>query len=97
MELRIEKEFPEAPQSFVKENIVNVQICPLNVRHTNETENAIDTWKCHLVAELSGVDSIFPMHLWCLLLPQATQNLKLLRQYQINPRLTEKSNLNGGI
>ena len=68
---------------------------PPNDHRTNKAEKAIDTWKCHLLAVLSGVDPNFPLYLWYRLLPQATQTLKLLRISRINPRLSAEAQLNG--
>ena len=58
-------------------------------------EKAIDTWKCHFLAGLSGVDPNLPLHIWCLLLPQTTQTLNLLRRSRINPQLSTEAELNG--
>ena len=60
----------------------------------NQADKEIDTWKCHFLAGLSGVEPSFPMHLWCRLLPQATQNLNLLQRSGINPRLSAEAQLN---
>jgi len=36
----------------------------------NVDEKAIETWKDHFIAVISGTDSKFPFQLWCQLLPQ---------------------------
>ena len=56
---------------------------------------AINTWKCHFLAGLSGVDPNLPLHIWCRLLSQTTQTLNLLRISRINPRLSAEAQLNG--
>ena len=89
--LHIENDFPDALQSFLGENSVTVHLCPPNGHHTNQSEKAIDTWKCHFLEGLSGADPSFPMHLWDRLLPQATQTLNLLRRSGINPRLSTEA------
>ena len=91
----IDNECPEALQSFFRANSVNFQLCPPNDHRTNQAKKAIDTWKFHFLAGLSGLDPNFPMHLWCLLLPQATQTLNLLQLSLINPRLLAEAQLNG--
>ena len=93
--LRIDNECPEALQRFSRANSIEFQLCPINDHHTNQSDKAIDTWKCHFLACLSGFDPNSPLHLWCCLLPQATQTLNLLRRSQINPRLSAEAQLNG--
>ena len=83
--LHIDNKCPEALKRFFRANIIEFQLCPPNDHHTNQAEKAINTWKCHFLAGLSEVDPNFPLHLWCHLLHQATQTLKLLRRSRINP------------
>ena len=71
--LCIDNECPDYLQFFFRSNSVDFQLCLSNDHHTNQSQKAIDTWKCHFLAGLSGVDPSFTMHLWCHLLPQATQ------------------------
>jgi hypothetical protein len=47
------------------------------------------------VAILCGTNKLFPLHLWCRLLPQATATLNLLRSSRLHPKLSAKENLNG--
>ena len=89
--LHIDNELPEALNLFFKANILDFQLCP---HHTNQAEKSIYTWKCHFLAGLSGVDPNFPLHIWCRLLPQATQTLKLLHISWIKPRLSAVAQLN---
>ena len=58
--LLIDNECPEALKCFFRENSVNFQLFPPNNHHTNQEENSIDTWKCHFLAGLIGVDPIYP-------------------------------------
>ena len=74
--LRINNKCLEALGNILRVNSFNLQMCPPNYHHTNQAEKAIDTWKFHFLAGLSGVDPNFPLHLWCLLLPQAIINFK---------------------
>ena len=93
--LRIDNECPEALQRFSRDNIIDFQLCPPNDHQTNQSEKAIDSWKCHFLAGLSGAEHNFPLHLWCCLLSQANKTLNLLRRSQINPRLAAEAKLNG--
>ena len=69
MDLRIDNEYPEALQRFSRYNSIDFQLCPPNDHRTDQSEKAIDTWKCHFLAGLSGVNPNFLLHLWCRLLP----------------------------
>ena len=93
--IRIDNDCPEALKLFFKANSVNFQLCPPNDHRTNQVEKAIDTRKFHFLAGHSGVDPNVPLHLWCRLLPQATQTLNILRRSWINPRLSAETQLNG--
>ena len=77
--LLVDNKCPDTLDNLLRANIVNFQMCPPNEHHTNKLEKAIDTWKCHFLEGLSGVEPNFPVHLWCYLLPQATHTLNLLR------------------
>ena len=94
MDLRIGNECTEALQRFFRTDIVDFQLCPPNDHCTNQAKKAIDTWKCHFLSGISGIEPSFPMHIWFRLLPQDTQNLNLLRQSQINPILSVEAQIN---
>ena len=93
--LCIENKCPKALRNFFRANSVNFQLCPSNDHRTNQVEKAIDTWKFHFLAGLSGVDPNFPLRVWCCLLPKSTQTLNLLRRSWINPILSAEAQLNG--
>ena len=94
--LRIYNECPKALQIFFRENSIYFQICLPNGHRKNQAEKAIETQKCLFLSGISGVDTSFTMRLWCRLLSQATQTLKFLHKYRINPRLSAEAWLNGG-
>jgi hypothetical protein len=64
---------------------------------SNLRQKGIDfqTFKNHFVSILCGTDKLFPLHLWCRLLPQATATLNLLRTSRLNSRLSAQEHLNG--
>ena len=95
MALRIDNECPEALKPFFRVNSIYFHLYPPNNHRINQSEKAIDSWKCHFLAGLSGVDPNFPLHLWCRLPPHDTQTLNLLRRSRINPRLSAEAQLNG--
>ena len=61
--LHIDNKCSKALKHFLRENSVNLQLCPPNNHRTNQAEKSINTWKCHFLAGLSGVDPNFPLHL----------------------------------
>ena len=93
--LRIDNKCPKALQLFPRSNSIDFELCPPNNHCTNQAKKSIDTWKCHFLAFVSGVDPNSSLHLWCRLLPQATETLNLLRRSRINPRLSAEAQLNG--
>ena len=64
------------------------------MHHVNAAEKAIDSFKNHFITELSMLDSSFPMHLWCRLIPLAITTLNLLRPSRVNPKLSTEEYLN---
>ena len=93
--LRIDNECPEALKCFFRTNSIYFQIFPPNYHCTNQAEKTIDTWKCHFLSGINGVEPNPPLHIWCRLLPQATQTLNLLHRSRTNPRLSAEAQLNG--
>ena len=91
----LDNEFPEALKKCFRQNNVTYQLVPPHLYRNNSAECAIATFKDHLIAGLSNVDSSFPMHLWCRLILQATTTLNLLRPSTINPKISTKAILNG--
>ncbi len=60
-----------------------IQLVPPNNHRCNLAERAIQTFKSHFIAFLTGVDDTFPMQLWDKLLPQTIVTLNLLHQYPL--------------
>lgn len=52
-------------------------------------------FKDHFIAGLATTDKLFPMHLWCRLIPQSILTLNLLCPSRLNPRLSAEAQLNG--
>jgi hypothetical protein len=74
---------------------IDYQLVPPHMHRRNAVERAIQTFKNHFVAILRGTDKHFPIHLWDLLLPQATTTLNLLCTSRLNPQLSAAAHLNG--
>ena len=79
----------EASMEFKKEILKNckIQLVPPDNHQRNLAERAIQTFKNHSKAILTGVDDSFLMRLWDSLLPQAILTLNLLRQSNAVPTI----------
>jgi hypothetical protein len=93
--MRLDNEASARFKSNLRQKGIDYQLVPPHNHRRNSAERAIQTFKNHFVAILCGTDKLFPLHLWCRLLPQATATLNLLRSSRINPRLSAEENLNG--
>eukprot|EP00804_Cyclotella_cryptica_P009373 CCRYP_018077-RA/>CCRYP_018077-RA protein AED:0.09 eAED:0.09 QI:0/0/0/1/1/1/2/0/1069 len=71
------------------------QLVPPDDHRRNVAKKAIQTWKDHFVAVLSGTSDKFPLHLWCQLIPHMERQLNLLRQSNANPRISAYAHLYG--
>ena len=91
----LDNEASAAYKQEIKESGMTYQLVPPNNHRRNIAEKAIQTWKDHFVAVLSGTDNNFPMHLWCRLLPQAEKQLMLLMKTNINPKISAYAYLYG--
>ena len=58
--LRIDNEYPEVLQIFVRVNSIDFKLCLPNDHCKNQAEKAIDTLKCQFLAGISGVYPSFP-------------------------------------
>jgi hypothetical protein len=84
----LDNEVSAAYKLEIQNNGMTYQLVPPNNHRRNIAEKAIQTFKDHFVAILSGVDNSFPMHLWDRLLPQAEHTLLLLRQANVAPKVS---------
>ena len=53
----------------------------------NLAEDLINIWKDHFIGVMSRKAESFPAQLWCQAIPQAEQQLLLLRQSNVNPKI----------
>ena len=86
---------PNVIKSFMREVNEKFQLVPPHIYHRNSTERAIRNFKDHFIAGLASTHKIFPLHLWCQLLPHAILTLNLLRKSRMNPKLSEYDQLHG--
>ena len=77
------------------ENDIKFQLVPPHNHRANAAERAIQTFKSHFIAGLSGLDPNFPIKQWDRLLEQSVLTLNLLRSARLNPKLSAHSFLFG--
>jgi len=71
------------------------QLVPPYDLRRNAAEKVIQTWKDRFVAALSGIAEDFLLHLWSQVIPQMERQLCLLRQTNINPKISTYAYLYG--
>ena len=86
----LDNECPGGLKQFLRNSSVDFQLVHPHLHRTNAAERAIQTYKDHLVADLSSFDPNFPLHLWDRFIPHATLTLNLLCPSCLNPRLSAK-------
>ena len=86
---------PVGLKNYMLRKGVTFQLVPPHLHQTNPVERTIQTFKDHLIAVISSCNPVFPLHLWVLILSQATLTLNLLRPSRINPQLSTEAQLNG--
>ena len=91
----LDNECPGGLKTFLREVSVKFQLVPPYLHRTNTSEQAIQTYKDHLIAGLRSCNPNFPLHIWDRLIPHTTLTLKLLRPFRLNPRLSSEAQLNG--
>ena len=74
----LDNEASQALQREIRTRHYNFQLVPPHMHRRNSAERAIRTFKNHFVSGLCSAHTEFPVHIWCILLPQATLTLNLL-------------------
>ena len=64
------------------------KLAPSDYHRRNISKKYIQNWKDHFFGVLSGTAMVFPMHLWCQAIPQSKQQLLLLKQSNVNPKIS---------
>ena len=78
----------EFKKKIVKDWGASYQLVPPNVHRRNIAEKAIRTFKAYFMAILEVVDPEFPKFMWDNLLVQTEITINLLRQENLNPRMS---------
>ena len=74
---------------------MELQLVPHHIHRRNLAERAIRTFKEHLLVGLVGLDTAFPMNLWCRLLQQTGMTLIIIRLSRIHPSSSAYNELHG--
>ena len=91
----LDNEASKQYRQAIKESEMDYQLVPPEDHRRNVAEKAIQTWKDHFVATLSGTASSFPAHLWCQTIPQMERQLNLLMNTNANPKVCTYTALYG--
>ena len=78
----------EALKQYFEDSDIQFQLVPPHMNRRNAAERSVRTFKKHFIAALCTVEPLFPLYLWNRLLPQVTMTLTMLRQYRLNPELS---------
>ena len=93
---KIDNECPQELKNIIADQHKNkLELVPPHDQRTNSAEKCIDTFKCHIISGLSAMDPNFPLHLWCRILPQCQDTLKMLLIYRLHPHMSYFSHMNG--
>jgi hypothetical protein len=91
----MDNEASTALKHFLHSEDIEFQLVAPHVHRRNTAERAIQTFKNYFITMLFSTDNKIPIHLWYWLTPQAVIMLNLLRQFQLNPKLSAHVQLNG--
>eukprot|EP00804_Cyclotella_cryptica_P012520 CCRYP_017704-RB/>CCRYP_017704-RB protein AED:0.24 eAED:0.24 QI:0/0/0/1/0.5/0.33/3/0/909 len=91
----LDNEASAAYKQAILDSGMTYQLVPPDDHRRNVAEKAIQTWKDHFVAVISGTAAKFPLHLWCQLIPHMERQLNLLRQSNANPKISAYAHLYG--
>ena len=91
----LDNEASAAYRKAITDHKVTFHLVPPHIHRRNKAERAIRTFKEHLKAILAGIDESYPLKHWDVLIPQAEMGLNLMRQSNINPKISAYTYLNG--
>jgi hypothetical protein len=92
---RLDNEASTLLKEFLTDNEIDFQLTPPGIHRRNAAEQAIRTFKNHLISGLATTDKMFPAKLWVHLLEQAQITLNLLRRSRLHPQLSAHAALFG--
>lgn len=92
---KLDNEASAAFKANLRQRKIEYQLAPPNSHRTLPGERHIQTFKNHFIACLATADPSFPLVDWDLLLDHAQVTLNLLRNSNINPRLSAYAQMEG--
>ena len=93
---KMDNECPQELKDIIVDKHKNkLELVPPHDHRTNPDEKCIDTFKCHLISELNAMDSNFPLHLLCRILPQCQDTLNMLRTSRLHTNMSSFTHTNG--
>ena len=92
---RLDNKCSENFKKCIRKNNMTHELVPPDCHCRNMAERAIQTFKNHFVAILSGVDDRFPLSLWCYLVQPAELTVNLLRQSNVAPKISAYAHVHG--
>jgi hypothetical protein len=93
--MKLDNEASKRLKDYLYQQYITFQLATPYSHIRNSAEQAIRSFKYHLIAGLCSTNKSFPMHLWDRILPQAVITLKMLRTSRINPKLSAAAHLFG--
>lgn len=96
-EIRLDNEISQLFKDHLEKRPVPIpyQLVAPSDHRANPAERAIQSFKNHFIAMLSGTDESFPLDAWDHLLPQCIVTLNLLRESRIQPALSAYAQIHG--
>jgi hypothetical protein len=85
---RLDNECSDNFKKCIRKNNMTHELVLPNCHRRNMAERAIQMFKNHFVAILSGVDDRFPLSLWCYLIRPAKLTVNLLRKSNVVPNIS---------
>ena len=82
-------------KEVIKNNGVKYQLVPPHYHRQKIDEKEIQVFKDHFVLVLCGTDKIFPLQLWCHILPHAEHQLNLLLKSWEVPTISASAHMYG--
>ena len=74
----LENEFPNVLKHFMRKVNEKFQLVLPHTHRRDSAEQTVCTFKEHFIAGIYNTHKIFPLHIWCQLLPHASLTLNLL-------------------
>jgi hypothetical protein len=93
--MKLDNEASKLLKDYMYQQDITFQLVPPYSHILNSAEQAIRSFKYHLIAGLCSTDKSSPMHLWDRILPQAVMALNMLRTSRINPKLLAATHIFG--